>query len=35
MSVISIIAALIVIGALAFFLIGNLRRPVPDRQQRD
>jgi hypothetical protein len=35
MSALAIIAAVVVIAALAFFLVGNLRRPVPDRHQRD
>jgi hypothetical protein len=31
--VLTIIAAVVVIAALVFFLAGNLRRPVPDRHQ--
>jgi hypothetical protein len=35
MDVLTVIAAVIVVAGLAFLLVGNLRRPVSDRHQRD
>jgi hypothetical protein len=31
--IVTIIAAVIVVAALLFFLVGNLRRPVPERHR--
>jgi len=35
MSLLTIIAAVVVLAAVLFFLLGNLRRPVPERHRAD